>query len=117
MQLPWLTVCAPGGNTGSSGGGTSLMVQWLILHASNAGSMGLKPGQGTRSCMPHGSGLLKKKKSITWENLRPTLAFIVSVEILNSRAYSDLLHSSQLDSFSCIIECIFLCIFAYSFIE
>ena len=31
--------------------GTSLVVQWLRLHASNAGGPGLIPGQGTRSHM------------------------------------------------------------------
>ena len=30
---------------------TSLVVQWLRLHAPNAGSLGLIPGQGTRSHM------------------------------------------------------------------
>ena len=28
---------------------TSLVVQWLRLHAPNAGDLGLIPGQGTRS--------------------------------------------------------------------
>ena len=32
--------------------GTSLVVQWLILHAPSAGGPGLIPGQGTRSHMP-----------------------------------------------------------------
>ena len=32
--------------------GTSLVVQWLRLHAPNAGSPGSIPGQGTRSHMP-----------------------------------------------------------------
>ena len=32
--------------------GTSLVVQWLRLHAPNAGSLGSIPGQGTRSHMP-----------------------------------------------------------------
>ena len=32
-------------------GGTSLVVQWLRLHAPNAGGMGSIPGQGTRSHM------------------------------------------------------------------
>ena len=32
-------------------GGTSLVAQWLRLHAPNAGGMGLIPGQGTRSHM------------------------------------------------------------------
>ena len=31
--------------------GTSFMVQWLRLHAPNAGGPGLIPGQGTRSRM------------------------------------------------------------------
>ena len=29
--------------------GTSLEVQWLELHASNAGDMGLIPGRGTKN--------------------------------------------------------------------
>ena len=32
--------------------GTSLVVQWLRLHAPNAGGLGSIPGQGTRSRMP-----------------------------------------------------------------
>ena len=32
--------------------GTSLVVQWLRLHALSAGILGLTPGQGTRSHMP-----------------------------------------------------------------
>ena len=31
--------------------GTSLVVQWVRLHAPNAGSPGSIPGWGTRSCM------------------------------------------------------------------
>ena len=31
--------------------GTSLLVQWLTLHAPNAGDQGSIPGQGTRSHM------------------------------------------------------------------
>ena len=31
--------------------GTSLVAQWLSLHAPNAGGPGLIPGQGTRSHM------------------------------------------------------------------
>ena len=34
------------------GTGTSLVVQWLRLHAPNAGGPGSIPGQGTRSLMP-----------------------------------------------------------------
>ena len=32
--------------------GTSPVIQWLRLHALNAGSPSSIPGQGTRSCMP-----------------------------------------------------------------
>ena len=32
--------------------GTSLVVQWLRLHAPNAGGLGSIPGQGTGSHMP-----------------------------------------------------------------
>ena len=32
--------------------GASLVVWWLRLHAPNAGSLGLIPGQGTRSHVP-----------------------------------------------------------------
>ena len=34
------------------GPGTSLVVQWVRLHAPNAGGLGLIPGWGTRSRMP-----------------------------------------------------------------
>ena len=34
----------------SEASGTSLVVQWLTLHAPNTGRPGLIPGQGTRSC-------------------------------------------------------------------
>ena len=54
--------------------GTSLVVQWLRLHAPNTGSQGSVLGQGTRSRMPrerlrvkqlrHGTAKLKKTK--TW---------------------------------------------------
>ena len=33
-------------------GGTSLVVQWLRLHAPNAGGLGSIPDQGTRSLSP-----------------------------------------------------------------
>ena len=45
--------------------GTSQAVQWLRLHASNAGGMGLIPGQGTK--IPHATGWgqkIKLKKKI-----------------------------------------------------
>ena len=38
----------------------SLAVQWLRLHASNAGDMGWIPGRGTK--IPHASRCSKKKK-------------------------------------------------------
>ena len=37
--------------------GTSLVVQWLRLHAPNAEGMGLIPGQGTK--IPHAVGVAK----------------------------------------------------------
>ena len=42
----------------------SMVVQWLRLHAPNAGGLGSVPGQGTRSHMPHlrPSAVKKKKK-------------------------------------------------------
>ena len=36
----------------NTGLGTSLAVQWLRLHAPNAGGPGSMPGQGTRAHMP-----------------------------------------------------------------
>ena len=49
--------------------GTSQAVQWLRLHASNAGGMGLIPGQGTK--IPHAMRCApcpppKKAKRIHW---------------------------------------------------
>ena len=44
--------------------GTPLAVQWLRLHASNAGSVGLIPGQGIK--MPHAAGAKNKKQNKTW---------------------------------------------------
>ena len=38
------------------------MVQWLRLHASNAGYAGLIPGQGTK--IPHAVWPKKKKKKV-----------------------------------------------------
>ena len=40
--------------------GTSLVVQWLRLHTSNAEGMGLIPGQGTK--IPHATWCSQKKK-------------------------------------------------------
>ena len=42
--------------------GTSLVVQWLRLHASNAGGMGLTPGRGTKITHAVWHGQKKKKK-------------------------------------------------------
>ena len=39
------------------------MVQWLKLHAPNAGATGSIPGQGTRSCMPQLKSLHATTKS------------------------------------------------------
>ena len=44
--------------------GTSLAVQWLRLHASNAGAAGSTPGQGTKILHASWRGQIKKKKSI-----------------------------------------------------
>ena len=43
--------------------GTSLAVQWLRLHASNAGGMSSIPGQGTK--IPHAEGHGHKKKNLS----------------------------------------------------
>ena len=40
---------------------TSLKVQWLRLHASNAGDVGSIPGQGTK--ILHATGCGKKKQN------------------------------------------------------
>ena len=40
--------------------GTSPVVQWLRLHASTAGDMGLIPGRGTK--IPHAAGHSHKRK-------------------------------------------------------
>ena len=45
------------------GPGTSLVVQWLRLHASNAGGVGSVPGWGTE--IPYAMGYGKKK---AWSN-------------------------------------------------
>ena len=44
-------------------GGDSLAVQWLGLHASTAGGMGLIPGRGTKipQTVPHGQNKIKYK--------------------------------------------------------
>ena len=65
MVLGWLLIIQKGtawyrGQSTASGqtlkglwsGGSSLVVQWLRLHAPNSGGLGSTPGQGTRSHMP-----------------------------------------------------------------
>ena len=44
-------------------GGTSLAVQWLGLHASNAGGVGSVPGRGTKipHAAQHGQKFILKK--------------------------------------------------------
>ena len=42
--------------------GTSLVVQWLGLHASNAGDMGSIPGWETK--IPHATWHAKKKRKV-----------------------------------------------------
>ena len=43
--------------------GTSLAVQWLILHVPNAGGVGFIPGQGTK--IPHVAQCLENKQTTT----------------------------------------------------
>ena len=45
--------------------GTSLVVQWLSLHAPNAGGLGLVPSQGTRAHMPQLRVLTPQLKDTT----------------------------------------------------
>ena len=47
--------------------GTSLVVQWLRLHTSNAGGRGSVPGQGIK--IPHATWYSKKKKSFSVQSL------------------------------------------------
>ena len=52
--------------------GTSMVVQWLRLHTSTAGDMGLIPGWGTK--VPHAlRGVAKKKKKIKFKSLVSSL--------------------------------------------
>ena len=46
--------------------GTSLVVQWLRLHASTAGGMGLIPGQATNS--PHADQQHRVRGNMKTEN-------------------------------------------------
>ena len=45
--------------------GTALVVQWLRLHAPNAGGLGSVPGWGTK--IPYAACLGRKKKKIVYE--------------------------------------------------
>ena len=51
-------------------GGTSLVVQWLRLHAPNAGSPGSIPGRGTK--IPQAMWLGQKKRT------KKLISFIIS---------------------------------------
>ena len=65
FRIDWFDLLAAQGTLKSLLQGTSLMVQWLRLCASNAGGVGLIPGQGTM--IPHAGrhkNLKKKKKSL-----------------------------------------------------
>ena len=48
--------------------GTSLVVQWVRLHVSNAGAPGSIPGQGTRSHM-HAATKSLHAATKTWRSL------------------------------------------------
>ena len=47
----WASICILAANIVIGPGGVSLEVQWLRLHAPNAGRLGLIPGKETRSQM------------------------------------------------------------------
>ena len=57
---------APKGRNQHKTGGTFLVVQWLGLHASTAGGVGLIPSWGTKTphAMRHGQKKRKKKKMV-----------------------------------------------------
>ena len=59
--------------------GTSLAVQWLRLHISTAGDMGLIPGEGTRipQATWHGQ---KKKKKTQWTHIHCIVVLDTSLQ-------------------------------------
>ena len=61
--VTWLWPVFPGSSLVPSLTGTSLVFQWLKLCASNAGGVGLIPGQGTK--IPHASWQKKNKNKKT----------------------------------------------------
>ena len=76
--------------------GTSLVVQWLRLHASNAGGMGSIPGQGTKipQAMQCGQKIKERKKenqATLWEKI-----FAVNIPGIGliPRIYKELLQIS-----------------------
>ena len=78
---------------------TSLVVQWLRLHAPNAGDPGLIPGQGTRFHMPQLS-CFKKRKQLATSYFRvsrlprwPTLSSVECVSPTATLAFWDRPHS------------------------
>ena len=48
--------------------GTSLVVQWLWLHAANAGGVGSIPGWGTKIPHPMRGVAQKKNKKFLWSS-------------------------------------------------
>ena len=59
---------------------TSLVVQWLRLHAPNAGGLGSIPSQGTRSCMLQIRPRAAKKKGSAEMDIELEWFTTVSVE-------------------------------------
>ena len=59
---------------------TSLVVQWLTLHAPNAGCPGSIPGQGTRSCMPQWRLKILCAANKTWHSQINTFFKWISIK-------------------------------------
>ena len=59
----------------NTSGVTSLAVQWLRLLASDAGGMGLIPGQGTKIHMPRGEAKTKQNKT------KNTIKLLISLQL------------------------------------
>ena len=86
----WVNIF-PKGWLGKNIAGTSLVVQWLGLHASTAGNGSSIPGQGLRSCKLHGMAKTwkkKKKKSVA-------APFITTLKSGSSDAWSSPSQSVQ----------------------
>ena len=66
--LPWLPKTQSHGQLPKRvEAGTSLVVQWVRLHAPSAGGPGLIPGRGTRSCI-HAAMKILRAATKTWRS-------------------------------------------------